>query len=161
MKMLRMALAVVLAASSIGLWAAGPVVDLKTHLDEAVAAAPLKYGAMWYLKDDGISVMEIGEDWAVWIEDVQKTVNGDSVSVTCVLKLTAPTAFQEKTALRTWNVSFSYRPGEAEQYSVDDSATRFLRKKIERWSAESAIEGKIGGKAVADAIASMVASMKH
>lgn len=139
----------------------GYVLDLRTKLDEKVQLAPIKNGALYYLSQEGHTIFEISEDYAVWLKDYEKKErNNGTIVISLTVTLTEPTSFQEKEALAEKRITFSYNPGRPETMTTDETATRFIRKKIVRSSGKIEAEATIGGQAVADAVTAMLRRLR-
>jgi hypothetical protein len=75
------------------------VIDLKTPMEEYADLLHIQLGTRYYLLKMGYGISEIGEDYAAWIEELKRTESGSEVEVSFTVKLTEPTAFQEKPGL--------------------------------------------------------------
>lgn len=139
---------------------ASPVVlDVKTHIKE-VALQPLTLATQYYLAQSGSYViLDIGEDYACWISEYTAERDGQKVDVSVKITITPPSAFFEKKALATRVVKFSYAAQGPDTLTTDDSATRFLRKKLTTLAGEKLIEAKTGGPIIAQVISDAVKSL--
>jgi len=136
------------------------ILDLRTKLEEKIELSPIKNGAMYYLFDAGYTVFEIAEDYAVWIKDYEKATFLDgTVEISFTVTITEPTSLYEKSALAEKLIAFSYHPGKPETITLDESAARFLRKKIVRLSKQVEIEATMGGQLVRDAVIELLEAL--
>lgn len=134
-------------------------IDLKTPLGEKRVLAPLKVGTAYYLIQAEHLVLEISEDYAVWLKDYWSTTADGVTRIDLTVKVTEPTAWNEKPALAERRVTFSYTMAEVETMTVEESFAKFLRKKLERYSERAKHEAQVGGKLVSDTIEELLQSI--
>jgi hypothetical protein len=138
----------------------GYVLDLKADFDEKVQVAPIQTGAAYYLMKEGHFVLDISEDYAVWLKDYTKEERSDGeISITLTVTLSEPAAFQVSKTLLERIVRFSYHPEKPETMTTDESATKFIRKKLVHSSRIMEAEATIGGKAVCEAVLEMLSKL--
>lgn len=134
-------------------------VDLKTRLAEKVELRAVKKGTEVFLERRGISVVETGENFSVWLKNflrVDKSKGRYYYILT--VKLSYPTLFAEKEAIKEKKIHFEVlvdRPitdeiEALEDYFGDVSTRAEKRRKREAY---------IGGKAAADCIEKFLVSL--
>lgn len=134
--------------------------DLKTKIEQKAILVPLKIGAEYFLLSAGHRILDVGEDWAVWIKDRQAKIVGKQVQVRVLVKVSDTTGVFEKPSLaETW-VTYTFEGELPATVSTDEAATKFLRTKLEILGATALEEGRVGGKAVAQAILELVGRAK-
>ena len=134
--------------------------DLKVHLQDTAQLTPLKVGAEYFLMKAGHTVFDAGEDYAVWLKDAQVTRAGNTATVTVTVKLTETAALKEKESLAETKVTFTYTIQPKETLTTDEAATKFIRSKLQKKTAEAMEMGKVGGAAVAQAILALADSIR-
>jgi len=135
------------------------VLDLKTHLAEKAQLSPSKIGASYWLLKDGYTLLDVGEDYSVWLTDYNAVTTGESIAVSVTVKIEPTTALTEKTPLASERVHYTLSKSAPRVTDTDEPATKFLREKLERKTDQAIQEGRVGGKAVADAIGSLLGKL--
>ncbi len=97
--------------------------DVKTRFSEKLDLAPAKNGAVLILMaSDWGGVREYGEDYALWLHDIRRTHNGDSITVTLQVELRAASLFGQGTLLGSRSISAVYhRQDDWARYGSDDA----------------------------------------
>ena len=84
-------------------------IDLKTKLLEKPELTAAKNGTLLLLNEsDWGSVVETGEDYALWIRDARREERGDSIALTVELELRDPSFLQEGALLASRTVTIVY-----------------------------------------------------
>lgn len=85
--------------------------DVKTPFSEKLDLAAAKNGTVLILMEsEWGGVREYGEDYALWLRDIRRGRNGDSVTVTLQVELRAASLFGEGTLLDSRSISAAYHP---------------------------------------------------
>ena len=134
-------------------------VDLKTRFAEKVQLRAVKKGTTVFLERRGISVVEIDEDFSVWLKNFHRVDRGNGrYYYLLTVILSYPTAFVEKKAVKEKVIHFEVlvdqpitdRIEALEDYFGDVPDKDDKRRKSEAY---------IGGKAAADCIVEFLESM--
>jgi hypothetical protein len=134
-------------------------VDIKTKFAEKVELRAVKKGTTVFLEKKGISVVEMDEDFSVWLKDFERLYKGNNrYSYNLTVKLSYPTTFVEKKAIKEKVIHFEILLDQPitdeietlEDYFGNDSDKAEKRRKREAY---------IGGKAAADCIEEFLESM--
>jgi hypothetical protein len=132
------------------------VLDLKTPLKEKGKFLALQAGALYYLNTNGYKTLEIGEDYAVWLKDYQKTVEGNQITISFTCKITAPCGWREKKALTEERISLSYNVDKIETISINEPMLDYLEEKFDYLSRSMQAEAVLGGKLIHEAIVKLL-----
>ena len=134
-------------------------VDLKTRFAEKVQLRAVKKGTTVFLERRGISVVEIDEDFSVWLKNFHRVDRGNGrYYYLLTVILSYPTAFVEKKAVKEKVIHFEVlvdqpitdRIEALEDYFGDVPDKDDKRRKSEAY---------IGGKAAADCIVEFLESL--
>jgi hypothetical protein len=126
--------------------------DVKVRAHDSLKLTPIQAGLTYYIFEGGDKVLPFSEDYAIWLDNYKKTVDGDKVSVSFEMRLTPAAFIKEEAALSTVQVAFDYSLKQAEETgkNKDESPLKSTRLKLERFGKQTAYEAKIGGKAAAE-----------
>jgi hypothetical protein len=134
-------------------------VDLKTKFAEKVELRAVKKGTEVFLEKKRISVVEMDEDFAVWLVDFERLYKGNNTySYNLTVKLSYPTTFVEKKAIKEKVIHFKVsldRLIENEIEAIEDSFGNDTDKAEKRRKREA----YIGGKVAADCIEKFLVSL--
>ena len=131
-------------------------IDLKTKLAEKLEFSAIKVGATYFLYKDGVTVSDVGEDYAVWLKNLKRTYNGGNwYYYEFIVKLSYPTAFLEKKAIMEEPVEFNFSVQEPLNYE-DDGFLEHLSKHFSKVNQRIQKEAYIGGRIVANTIENML-----
>lgn len=134
-------------------------VDLKTKVTEKVQLRAVKKGTAVFLERKGISVVETGENFSVWLKNFLRVDKGNGkYNYILTVKLSYPTLVDEKEAIKEKMIHFevlvdqpiTHKIEALEDYFGDVTGRAEKRRKREAY---------IGGKAAADCIEEFLESM--
>ena len=134
--------------------------DIKTRYKDKFELKGVKWGVKYFLEQDGYNVVELGEDYAVWLKDIEEQrVESDQYTIKLIVSITPPSLFREKKpeASDTMEVKYKFNPKEV---NVDDTGfTRFIKEKIENIKKKEKIRAYFVGKAVAEKVKELLKSL--
>jgi hypothetical protein len=106
--------------------------DVKTKFKEKYQLKGVKYGVIYFLKQKGYKVVEVGEDYALWLTDIQeKRIEPDRYSIRLYIKISRPSLFRQKKAIASEliEMDYSYMP---KMLNIDDTGfLRFIKEKVQ------------------------------
>jgi hypothetical protein len=122
-------------------------VDIKTKFVEKSEITALKVGATYWLEKNGIMVVNIGEDFAVWLKNLErKFVTENEYSYSLTVSLSYPTSFVEKQIIKEETVQFEIfvnEPIKEQEEGLDQRLRRQFSKIKDRLKKEAYIGGMI------------------
>ena len=131
--------------------------DIKTRYKDKFELKGVKWGVKYFLEQDGYNVVELGEDYAVWLKDIEEQrVESDQYTIKLIISITPPSLFREKKpeASDTMEVKYKFNS------KVDDTGfTRFIKEKIENIKKKEKIRAYFVGKAVAEKVKELLKSL--
>lgn len=134
-------------------------IDLKTKLFEKSEITAIKIGATFFLEQKGILVVNIGEDFAVWLKNIERTFVEDNVyAYRITVALSYPTSLIEKRTIRAETLTFKIQlnaPVRDRYTRLDNQLEKHFSKVKERLLGEA----YIGGMAVAHCIQVLLESV--
>jgi hypothetical protein len=110
-------------------------------------------------KDRRFKVVEMGEDWQVWLTDYRRSDNGTSYSVTLKASLVHPAAPNRNSPVATQDVGYSFAKEPRDVLTTDDGLVRFVRAKIKDKSADFSAEETAAEPAMSAALNGLVGPM--
>ena len=127
-------------------------IDLKTKFAEKSEITAIKVGATYFLEQKGIEVVNIGEDFAVWLKNLERSFISENRYVYKItVKLSYPTSLVEKRTIMEETLKFEIvlnTPLKDTSEILDNRLRRHFLKIKERLIHEA----YIGGLAVATCI---------
>lgn len=130
--------------------------DVRTHLLEQHKFLAIRSGASYYLLSNDYTLLEVSEDYAVWLKDYNRYKKGNRYYVEFSINITEPTMLEEKEALAEERLEFSYDPGHIESIAIDQSFLEYLKEKLRFLSDSAKAEATIGGELAYKAIDRLV-----
>lgn len=134
--------------------------DVKTKYKDKFELKGVKWGVKYFLEQDGYNVVEVGEDYAVWLKDIEeKRIEPDIYILKLTVSISPPSLFREKMPIAsdTMEVKYSFNPKEV---NVDDTGfTRFIKEKVENIKQKEKIRAYFVGKAVAEKVKELLNSL--
>ena len=136
-------------------------VDLKTKFVEKAKLSAVKKGTEVFLERKGISVVETGEHFSVWLKNFLRVDKGNGkYNYILTVKLSYPTAFGEREAIKDKEKVIHFevfvdRPITDEIEALEDYFGNVTDKDEKRRKREA----YIGGKAAADCIEKSLESL--
>ena len=137
-------------------------VDLKTKFVEKAKLSAVKKGTEVFLERKGISVVETGENFSVWLKNFLRVDKGNGkYNYILTVKLSYPTAFEEKEAIKDKERVIHFevlvdQPITDEIKALED----FFGEVSDKAEKRRKHEAYIGGRAAADCIVEFLESMK-
>jgi len=120
--------------------------DIKTRLGEKFEFRGIKHGVIFYLEKAGFRIVETGEDYCVWLEDMtEDRMDEGSYLVRFSIRITEPSLFLRKAPLAEREVEFRYVYHPAILDS-DVGFRDFIREKIRNINDKDAIRAMIIGE---------------
>jgi hypothetical protein len=136
--------------------------DIKTHFSEKYELKGLKFGIIFYLQNSGYKIVEIGENYAVWIEDYQEERIGvDEYQVKFKIDITPPTALLKKTSLasKDFDMNYQYFPS---LLDVDETGFwKYVREKVKNIKEKDMVKAHVVGKKIAKDIQYLINVLKE
>ena len=109
-------------------------VDIKTKMLEKADFTAIKVGATYFLYKKGITVTEVGEDYTVWLKNLEREPFGPNwYSYDMVVKVSFPSAIVEKRALKQDRLHFELKVSEPLEYE-DEGFLNHLAKHLKKTS---------------------------
>ena len=131
-------------------------IDLKTKFEEKSEITAIKIGATYFLEQKGIEVVNIGEDFAVWLKNLERSFISDNrYAYKITVKLSYPTSLVEKRTIMEETLKFEIilnSPIKNTAEILDNRLRRHFLKTTERLIHEA----YIGGMAVTVCIVEML-----
>lgn len=127
--------------------------DVKTKFKEKYELKGIKYGVIYFLKKDGYKVVEVGEDYTVWLVDIHEIrTDPDKYTLKLTINIAPPSLFRQKkpTAFEKIEVEYIFNPKEL---NVDDTDfLKFLKEKGENIIKKETVRAFYVGQKVAQKI---------
>lgn len=131
-------------------------VDLKTKFKEKSEITAIKVGATYWLEKGGVQVVNIGEDFSVWLKNLErKFVEEGHYAYSLTVTLSFPTSLVEKRAIKEELVRFEIFvdvPLQDDEEGLDERLKRRFFKLKDRLKKEA----YIGGLVVASTIVKLL-----
>lgn len=122
-------------------------VDIKTKFVEKSEITAIKIGATYWLEKNGIMVVNIGEDFAVWLKNLErKFISENEYSYSLIISLSYPTSFVEKRTISEEKIQFKIfvdEPVKGEEETLNRRLKRQFLKLKDRLKKEAYIGGMI------------------
>lgn len=97
--------------------------DIKTKFAQKLDVSGIKEGTINFMKKTGwAEITEIGEEYSVWIKDVDRTVNNNIVSISYTLELRTAAMFKEGQLIKSFKVNKNYSSLVAKNKTFNNSA---------------------------------------
>ncbi len=127
-------------------------VDIKTKFVEKSEITAIKIGATYWLEKNGIMVVNIGEDFAVWLKNLErKFITENEYSYSLTISLSYPTSFVEKRTIKEETVQFEIfvdEPIKEQEEGLDKRLRRQFSKIKDRLKKEAYIGGLIAAASI-------------
>lgn len=108
-------------------------IDLKTPMFEKPILTAAKNGTeLMLMQSDWASVAELGEDYAVWLHDLQRESHDDSITVTLEVELRAPSTFAPGDLISSRTIVATYAASDDWALHGTPDAVRAV-KQVERY----------------------------
>lgn len=132
--------------------------DVKNKVREKFELAACKAGLVVYLERAGVTVKETGEDFSVWLSDLQRTQKGEEITVRVEVHLALPSLATEGPSLERLVVEFRYSSqpgflaGSPGSFDGRDATIDKIRTQLSTKAELTLAEGVVGGEALANAV---------
>ena len=102
--------------------------DVKTKFSEKFDLKGIKYGTMHQLEESGFEIVEIGEDYCVWLKDYSEEKTGENdFAYRLHISITEPSAAAEKPAIVERKLTGGYE-SDIVTYQRDDDFLDYMGK---------------------------------
>lgn len=133
-------------------------IDIKTKFLEKSEITSIKVGAIYFLEQKGIQVLNIGEDFAVWLKDIERSyICENQYAHRITVKLSYPTSLIEKRTIKEEILNFRFTLTTPIK-EMDERLNSRLKKHFLKVSQRLLHEAYIGGIAVATCIEELLRS---
>ncbi len=158
--MKKFVLLVILGALVLSPALAQTKLDIKTKFTDKYEMKGLKHGVIYYLEKEGYQIVEMREDYSVWLVNFEeKRLEGDKYTIKFTVKIEPPALMTEKPALAQKDVAgeFTFDP---KVMDTDASFVQFLKAKAKDLKEKEKIQAMQVGKLAADEIKALLATVK-
>jgi len=137
------------------------ILDVKTQLPEKAGLAAIKIGTDYFLQAEGFRILDIGEDYAVWLggKKVVSSITGKVITLS--VRITRPSAFLAGPTLAEAIVSFEVPAQRVKAITLDLTIPQILREKLSKDGEAAMQEANFGGRAVAEKIRGLLAGLPN
>lgn len=148
MKLKRIILVVLIIVVGFGTAYAATRLDVKTKIKEKTNMTGIKHSAIYFLEKAGYKIVEIKEDYTVWLVNFSETrKDPDQYTVKLTVMISPPSLFRKKApiAQKEIEVKYTYNP---QTINVDDTGfLGFIKKKVKTIKDKQKVRGFfVGGK---------------
>jgi hypothetical protein len=135
--------------------------DVKTKFKEKFELKGVKFGVIYFLKQDGYKIVEVGEDYAVWVVDIEEErEEPDSYTIRLTVKITPPSLFRQKEAIASGKVEMEYT-FDPKELNVDDTGfLNFIKEKVENIKNKEKVRAYFVGREAADKVKELLEGLK-
>jgi hypothetical protein len=135
--------------------------DVKTKFKEKFELKGVKYGVIYFLKQDGYKIVEVGEDYAVWLVDIEEErEEPDSYTIRLTVKITPPSLFRQKEAAASGKVEMEYTFNPKELNVDDTGFLDFIKEKVENIKNKEKVRAFFVGREVANKVKELLQGLK-
>jgi hypothetical protein len=131
--------------------------DVKTKFKEKYELKGIKYGVIYFLKKNGCKVVEVGEDYTVWLVNIHEMrTHPDKYTLKLTIDIAPPSLFRQKKPIASekFEVEYIFNPKEL---NVDDTGLlEFLKEKGENIIKKETVRAFYVGQKVAEKIKLLV-----
>jgi len=135
--------------------------DVKTKFKEKFELKGIKYGVIYFLKQGGYKIVEVGEDYAVWLVDIEEErEEPDSYTIRLTVRITPPSLFKQKEAVSSGKVEMEYT-FDPKKLNVDDTGfLDFIKEKVENIKNKEKVRAFFVGREVANKVKELLEGLK-
>ncbi len=135
--------------------------DVKTKFKEKFELKGVKFGVIYFLKQDGYKIVEIGKDYAVWVVDIEEErEEPDSYTIRLTVKITPPSLFRQKEAISSGKVEMEYT-FDPKELNVDDTGfLDFIKEKVENIKNKEKVRAYFVGREVAGKVKELLEKVR-
>jgi hypothetical protein len=135
--------------------------DVKTKFKEKFELKGVKYGVIYFLKQDGYKIVEVGEDYAVWLVDIEEErEEPDSYTIRLTVKIAPPSLFRQKDAVDSGKVEMEYSFNPKELNVDDIGFLDFIKEKVENIKNKEKVRAYFVGREVANKVKELLEGLK-
>ena len=129
--------------------------DVKTKRAEKMDLLPIKTATViLLLKSDWASVVEIGEDYSLWLKEYERKKVGDIISVKFCVELRTPAMLRSGSLLQSEKIEFSFKS--IDEWNEVTTVREAIKQELKNFSGEIQTEAILGGEKVVNIIIKMV-----
>jgi hypothetical protein len=127
--------------------------DVKTRFKEKFELKGVKWGVIYFLKKNGYNVVEVGEDYAVWLVDFEEErKDPDQYTLKLTVNISPPSLFRQKKTIASADVEVKYT-FDPKELNVDDTGfPGFIKEKVENIKKKEQVRAFFVGHAVANKV---------
>ena len=134
--------------------------DVKTKFTSKLEMKGVKHGVIFYLEKEGYKIVEIKEDYSVWLTEFeQKNIEGNKYSIKFMVKIEPPALLTEKPPLAAKEVKGEFA-FDAKILNTDTGFISFIKSKVKDMKEKENIQAMQIGKLAADEIKALLATIK-
>jgi hypothetical protein len=134
--------------------------DVKTKFTSKLELKGVKHGVIFYLEKEGYKIVEVKEEYSVWLTDFeQKNLEGNKYSIKFLVKIEPPALLTEKPALASKEVKGEFA-FDAKVLNTDAGFMTFIKSKVKDMKEKENIEAMQVGKLAADEIKALLGTLK-
>jgi len=135
--------------------------DVKTKFKEKFELKGVKYGVIYFLKQDGYKIVEVGEDYAVWLVDIEEErEEPDAYIIRLTVNITPPSLFRQKQAAASGKVEIEYTFDPMELNVDDTGFLDFIKEKVENIKNKEKVRAFFVGREVANKVKELLEGLK-
>ena len=127
--------------------------DVKTQFKEKYELKGIKYGVIYFLKKDGYKVVEVGEDYTVWLVNIHEIrTDPDKYTLKLTIKIAPPSLLRQKKPIASEKFGVEYLFNPKELNADDTDLLEFLKEKGENIIKKETVRAFYVGQKVAQRI---------
>ena len=127
--------------------------DVKTKFKEKYELKGIKYGVIYFLKKNSCKVVEVGEDFTVWLVNIhEKRTEPHKYKLRLTVNISPPSLFRQKKPIASERITVEYMFN-PKALNVDDTdLLEFLKEKGENIIKKETVRAFYVGQQVAQKI---------
>lgn len=135
--------------------------DVKTKFMEKFELKGIKFGVIYFLKQEGYKIVEVGEDYAIWIVDIEEErEESDSYTIRLTVNISPPSFFKQKKSITTGDVEIECK-FDPKELNVDDTGfLDFIKEKVENIKNKEKERAYFVGREVAKKVKVLLAGLE-
>jgi hypothetical protein len=134
--------------------------DVKTKFTSKFEMKGVKHGVIYYLEQMGYKIVEVKEEYSVWLTDFEeKLLEGNKYAIKFLVKIEPPALFTEKTPLATKEVKGEFA-FDAKVLTTDAGFMTFIKSKVKDMKEKENIQAMQVGKLAADEVQALLTTLK-
>jgi hypothetical protein len=135
--------------------------DVKTKYKEKYELKGVKHGVIYFLKHDGYKIVEINEDYAVWLVDIEEErEEPDAYTLNVTVNISPPSLFKKKEPIASAKVIVEYT-FDPKEVNIDDTGfLRFIKEKVDNIKNKEQLRAFVVGRKVANKVIELLEGLK-